>query len=63
MPERRAELIEDLEKRIGIRVDNLEIGHVDFLKDAAFIKIYYTLSKGQAASIDTLTKAKDFVEQ
>ena len=63
VPERRAELIEDLEKRIGIRVDNLEIGHVDFLKDAAFIKIYYTLSKGQAASIDTLTKAKDFVEQ
>ena len=63
VPERRAELIEDLEKRIGIRVDNLEIGHVDFLKDAAFIKIYYTLSKGQTASIDTLTKAKDFVEQ
>ena len=63
VPERRAELIADLEKRIGLKVDGVEIGHVDFLRDAAFIKVYYTLSKGLAASIDTLTKAKDFVEQ
>ena len=61
--ERRAELIADLEKRIGIKVDNLEIGHVDFLKDAAFIKVYYTLGKGENATIDNLVKAKDFVEQ
>ena len=63
VPERRAELIADLEKRIGIKVDNLEIGHVDFLKDAAFIKVYYTLGKGETATIDSLVKAKDFVEQ
>jgi hypothetical protein len=63
VPERRAELVEDLEKRIGIKIDNLEIGHVDFLKDAAFIKVYYTLEKDQTATIDTLTRAKDFVEQ
>lgn len=63
VPERRAELIEDLEKRIGIKIDNLEIGHVDFLKDSAFIKVYYTLGKDQTATIDTITRAKDFVEQ
>ncbi len=63
VPERRAELVADLEKRLGLKVDNLEIGHVDFLKDAAFIKVYYTLGKGQTATIDSLTKAKDFVEQ
>ena len=63
VPERRAELIADLEKRTGLKVDGVEIGHVDFLRDAAFIKVYYTLEKGQSASIDTLTKAKDFVEQ
>ena len=63
VPERRAELVADLEKRIGVKVDNLEVGHVDFLKDAAFIKVYYTLPKGQAATVDTLTRAKDFVEQ
>ena len=63
VPERRAELVADLEQRIGLKVDAVEIGHVDFLKDAAFIKVYYTLSKGQSASIDTLTRAKDFIEQ
>jgi len=61
VPERRAELIADLEKRIGVKIDNLEIGHVDLLKDAAFIKIFYTLEKGQTGSIDTLTKAKNYV--
>ena len=63
VPERRAELIADLEKRIGVKINNLEIGHVDFLKDAAFIKSFYNLDTGQSGSIDTLTKAKDFVEQ
>ena len=63
VPEKREELIADLEKRIGVKVNNFEVGHVDFLKDAAFIKIYYELDKGQSGSIDTLTKAKDFVEQ
>ena len=63
VPERRAELIEDLEKRVGVKVDNVEIGHVDFLRDAAFIKVFYTLEKGQTGSIDQLTRAKDFLEQ
>jgi len=61
VPERREELIADLEKRIGLKVDGVEIGHVDFLKDAAFIKVYYTLEAGQSGSIDSLTRAKDFV--
>jgi len=63
VPEKRAELIADLEKRIGVKIQNLEIGHVDFLKDAAFIKIYYHLEKGETNTINTLTRAKDFVEQ
>ena len=63
VPERRVELVADLEKRVGVKINNLEIGHVDFLKDAAFIKIFYNLDKDQSGSIDTLTKAKDFVEQ
>jgi len=61
VPERRAELIADLEKRLGIPVSGVEVGHVDFLKDAAFLKVYYTLGKGESGSIDGLTKAKDFV--
>ncbi|MCR5351434.1 MAG: DUF4956 domain-containing protein [Bacteroidales bacterium] len=61
VPERRAELVEDLEKRLGFPIVDLEIGHVDFLKDAAFIKVRYRLEKGQEATIDQLTKAKNFV--
>ncbi len=63
VPERRAELVADLENRVGVKVDNLEVGHVDFLRDAAYIKIYYTLGKDETGSIDQLTRAKDFVEQ
>ena len=62
VPERRAELIADLEKRLGVPMDNVEIGHVDFLKDAAFIKVFYRLEKGESNSVNTLTRAKDYVE-
>jgi len=40
-PEKRKELIEDLEKRTGIKINRVEIGRIDFLKDSARIKIYY----------------------
>lgn len=62
VPEKRAELIADLEKRIGGKIDNVEIGHVDFLRDAAYIKVYYTLGKDESATIGELTKAKNYVE-
>ena len=61
VPDKRAELIADLEKRIGVKVENVEIGHVDFLKDSAFIKVYYNLPKGESNSVNTLTRAKDYV--
>lgn len=60
VPERREELIADLEKRIGIKINNLEIGHVDFLRDTAMIKIYYTLGKDETNTIDHLTKPNQF---
>ena len=63
VPAKRDELIADLEKRIGVKVSNVEVGHVDFLKDAAFIKVFYDLERDQSGSIDTIIKAKDFVEQ
>lgn len=63
VPERYDELHEDLKTRVGVDAENIEVGYVDLLKDAAFVKMYYTLKKGQTATIDTLTKPKDFVEQ
>lgn len=62
VPQKRAELIADLEKRTGVKVDSVEIGHVDFLRDAAYIKVQYTLGKGESSTIGELTKAKDFVQ-
>lgn len=61
VPEKREELIADLEKRLGVKVDNVEIGHVDFLKDSAMIKVYYRLGKGESNSVNTVTRAKDYV--
>ncbi|MBQ9194946.1 MAG: DUF4956 domain-containing protein [Bacteroidales bacterium] len=62
VPERREELKADLEKRLGFPIQNLEVGHVDFLKDAAFIKVYYHLPKGESNSVNMATRAKDYVE-
>ena len=60
VPARRDELVSDLEKRIGVKVEKLEIGHVDLLKDAAFIKVYYYLAPGEQNGINTITREKDF---
>ncbi len=40
-PERRAELIADIEARIGVKVNRILITKIDFLKDVALIKVYY----------------------
>lgn len=60
VPDRRTELTADIEKRLGIKVDKLEVGYTDFLKDAAYIKVYYTLAKGESDTIGHLTNFKDF---
>jgi hypothetical protein len=41
-PERRAELIADLEERLGHKVERVDVGNVDFLRDVAFLKVHYT---------------------
>lgn len=38
---RRAELIADLEQRTGIKINRLEIGKIDFLRDTVLLKIYF----------------------
>ena len=60
VPERRADLVADLEKRLGVSVERLEIGHVDFLKDSAWIKVSYRLPIDEINSIDTIVKERDF---
>lgn len=40
-PERRQELIADLEKRLGVKVVKVDIGSIDFLRDMAMIRVSY----------------------
>ena len=40
-PEFRAELLADLEKRMGLKIHRIAIGKIDFLKDTAIIKVFY----------------------
>jgi hypothetical protein len=40
-PDRRAELIEDIEERTGIKITRLEIGKIDFLRDTAQVFIFF----------------------
>jgi hypothetical protein len=48
-PERREELIADLENRLGIKVEHVDVGNVDFLRDVAFLKVHYTPGKDEEA--------------
>ncbi len=55
-PEKREELIADLTSRTGLRIQKIEIGHIDFLRDAAFIKVYYEADSYETNTINYLTK-------
>lgn len=54
--DKREELIADLEKRTGLKIEKVEVGSIDFLKDAAIVKMYYR-SKEANNSVDTTLKA------
>ena len=41
VPERREELIADLEMRLGLKVTKVEVGAVDFIRDMAILKVGY----------------------
>ena len=41
VPERRAEMIEDLRERTGLDVKRVEIGDVDFLRDTAEVTVFH----------------------
>lgn len=57
---KETELKADLEERTGLKIEKMEIGHIDYLRDAAFIKIWYKPVPGEASTIGTFTKLKDF---
>ncbi len=58
-PERRKELIADLEERLGHKVNGVDIGNVDFLRDVAFIKVHYTPESGEQPMTEPTMKINE----
>jgi len=40
-PEKSKELLADLENRTGLKINRIEVGKIDFLRDMARVRIYY----------------------
>lgn len=59
VPERREELLEDLRKRTGLDILDIQIGSIDFLKDTAWIKVTYHPNDSTPNDIDMVTKFKN----
>lgn len=58
-PEKKEALVEDLAKRLGVKILDVEVGAVDFLKDSAILKVTYELPEGvYTNSVDSVTKFK-----
>jgi hypothetical protein len=55
VPDRRQELIDDLQKRTGIEIKKIDIGAIDFLHDTVMLKVYYETENNDNA-IEHLTK-------
>lgn len=53
--EKRSEMLEDLKTRTGLDIVNVEVGHIDFLKDSAMLKVHYRSSGGDN-SVDKTVK-------
>ena len=41
-PDKRQELKTDLEQRLGLDITRIEVGAIDFLRDMAMLRVYYT---------------------
>jgi hypothetical protein len=55
-PERYNDLLTDLKDRTGLDITKIEIGHIDFLRDVAFLKVYYKADSEEINTIDNVTR-------
>ena len=58
-PERRQELIADLEQRLGITVTDVKVGAIDFLRDMAMLRITYDDNGQGKNEVDNMIKIKN----
>ena len=58
-PECKAELIADLEQRLGLEIVQVEVGAIDFIRDMAMIKIRYRGKRSDGDVADNLKLSKE----
>ncbi|WP_243350297.1 DUF4956 domain-containing protein [Parabacteroides sp. FAFU027] len=58
--DKREEMIADIAKRTGLKVLSVEIGHIDFLRDIAFVKVHYDLNGEEPCTIENITKLGEY---
>jgi hypothetical protein len=57
---KREEMIRDIEERTGIKINKIEIGRINFLRDTARVKIYYYEEDNEAAfHVDDYGRSSD----
>ena len=54
--EKYEEMLADLKERTGLKISRVEVGHIDFLRDTAYLKVYYEGDPEQINTIDTMTR-------
>ena len=55
-PDKREELKADLEKRTGLKILHVEVGIINFLKDACLIRIYYDEPADRGSSVEQMSR-------
>ncbi|MDR0542451.1 MAG: DUF4956 domain-containing protein [Dysgonamonadaceae bacterium] len=55
-PDKYNELLADLKARTGLNISKVEVGHIDFLRDTAYLKVYYQSNSDEINTIDNITK-------
>ena len=56
-PERYEELKADLEERLGLEINRVEVGAVDFLTDTTMLRVFYKDPDKRIKSVDRLFKS------
>lgn len=55
-PDRYDDLVKDLEERLGLKIDRVEVGAVDFLKDMTMIRVFYRDDEARIKPVDRMLK-------
>ena len=63
VPERKNELIADLERRLGLEIVQVEVGAIDFIRDMAMVKIRYRGKRTDGDVADALKLSKDQLKE